>query len=236
MKLLDKRTAADAVKLGIFIVVTTIATALLAITIGNLSFGATKTYKAVFTDATGVVKGDDVRIAGVKVGNVTGVEIHNRTQALVELQGRHRHRGHREHPRDDPLPQPGRASATSRSAEGAGGTGVLRRGRHDPAGAHHTGARPDRAVQRLQAAVRGAVARPTSTSSSYELIQVFQGEGGTLEGLLQHTASVTNTLAARDDVIGDLITNLNQTLADRRRPRRGAVRPASSSCAGSSAG
>ena len=26
---------------------------------------------------------------------------------------------------------------------------------------------------------------------SYEIIQVFQGEGGTLEGLLAHTASVT---------------------------------------------
>ena len=30
---------------------------------------------------------------------------------------------------------------------------------------------------------------------SYEIIQVFQGEGGTLEGLLAHTASVTQTLA-----------------------------------------
>ena len=26
---------------------------------------------------------------------------------------------------------------------------------------------------------------------SYEIVQVFQGEGGTLEGLLAHTASVT---------------------------------------------
>ena len=47
---------------------------------------------------------------------------------------------------------------------------------------------------------------------SYELVQVFQGEGGTLEGLLGSTASVTNTLAARDELIGDLIANLNETL------------------------
>jgi phospholipid/cholesterol/gamma-HCH transport system substrate-binding protein len=47
---------------------------------------------------------------------------------------------------------------------------------------------------------------------SYELIQVFQGEGGTLEGLLGHTASVTSTLADRDQVIGDLLDNLNQVL------------------------
>ena len=37
---------------------------------------------------------------------------------------------------------------------------------------------------------------------SYEIVQVFQGEGGTLEGLLANTASVTNTLADRDEVIG----------------------------------
>ena len=47
---------------------------------------------------------------------------------------------------------------------------------------------------------------------SYELVQVFQGEGGTLEGLLAHTASVTSTLADRDEVIGDLIDNLSLVL------------------------
>ncbi len=47
---------------------------------------------------------------------------------------------------------------------------------------------------------------------AFELIQVFQGEGGTVENLLDRTASVTNTLADRDQLIGDLITNLNQTL------------------------
>ena len=41
---------------------------------------------------------------------------------------------------------------------------------------------------------------------------MFQGEGGTLEGLLAHTASVTQTLAGRDQVIGDLIDNLNEVL------------------------
>ena len=83
MSLLDKRTASDAVKLMVFIVVTTVATSLLVITIGNLSFSAMKEYKAVFSDATGVVNGDDVRIAGVKVGNVEDVEIVDEDKALV---------------------------------------------------------------------------------------------------------------------------------------------------------
>ena len=63
--------------------VTTLATSLLVITIGNISFEGTKEYKAQFVDATGVVKGDDIRIAGVKVGTVKKVEIVDETQALV---------------------------------------------------------------------------------------------------------------------------------------------------------
>src|SRR4051794_25632017 len=83
MKLLDKKTSSDAIKLIIFIVVTTIATGFLVVTIGNVSFASSKEYKAVFSDATGVVKGDDVRVAGVKVGNVENIDVTDRTRALV---------------------------------------------------------------------------------------------------------------------------------------------------------
>ena len=47
---------------------------------------------------------------------------------------------------------------------------------------------------------------------SYEIVQVFQGEGGTLESLLSHTASVTTTVANRDQLVGDLVDNLNEVL------------------------
>ena len=85
MALLDKRTSIDLVKLLIFILVTTLATGVLVVTIGNISFGATRDYRAEFVDATGVVKGDDVRIAGVKVGTVKDVEIVDRDRALVSF-------------------------------------------------------------------------------------------------------------------------------------------------------
>ena len=70
---------------------------------------------------------------------------------------------------------------------------------------------------------------------SYELIQVFQGEGGTLEGLLAHTASVTSTLADRDEVIGDLIDNLTLVLdhvADRDKQLTGLISRSARSCRG----
>jgi phospholipid/cholesterol/gamma-HCH transport system substrate-binding protein len=48
---------------------------------------------------------------------------------------------------------------------------------------------------------------------SLNLVQVLQGEGGTVEELLAKTASLTNTLADRDQVIGRVITNLNSVLS-----------------------
>ena len=47
---------------------------------------------------------------------------------------------------------------------------------------------------------------------SFEIIQVLQGEGGTVNSLLARTASLTSTIADRDAVIGSLITNLNTVL------------------------
>src|SRR5690606_41797348 len=47
---------------------------------------------------------------------------------------------------------------------------------------------------------------------SGEIIQVLQGESGTVESLLRHTGSLTETLADRDRVIGEVITNLNSVL------------------------
>jgi phospholipid/cholesterol/gamma-HCH transport system substrate-binding protein len=48
---------------------------------------------------------------------------------------------------------------------------------------------------------------------AYEIIQVLQGEGGTVAGLLRSTASLTGTLADRDAVIGRVVSNLNAVLA-----------------------
>ncbi|WP_280376424.1 MlaD family protein, partial [Nocardia wallacei] len=61
-------------KLAIFIVVTLFATALLGVTIANYSGGGPE-FKARFTDVTSLNKGDEVRIAGVRVGKVTKVSV-----------------------------------------------------------------------------------------------------------------------------------------------------------------
>ncbi len=216
MSLLDKRTASDAVKLLVFVVVTTVATSLLVVTIGNLSFGPEHEYKAVFSDATGVVKGDDVRIAGVKVGTVKDIDIHERTEALVTFT----------------VDEDAQVTAGTKAAvryrnlvgqryialtQGVGSPSILRDGATIPL------SRTQPALD-LTVLFNGfkplfeALSPQDVNKLSYEIVTVFQGEGGTLESLLAHTASVTSTLASRDQVIGELIENLNEvmvTLGDR---------------------
>ena len=209
-QLLDKKTSIDLVKLVVFIVVTSLATAVLVVTIGNLTFGDSRDYKAEFTDATGVNKGDDIRVAGVKVGTVDEVEIIDRTRALVSFTVDHE------------TSVNGGTNATIRYrnlvgqryislTQEVGDTARL------PAGATIPLERTKPALD-LTVLFNGfkplfqALSPEDVNQLSYEIVQVFQGEGGTLEGLLAHTASVTSTLADRDEVIGDLIDNLNLVL------------------------
>ena len=216
--LLDKKTSIDLVKLLVFVVVTSLATTVLVVTIGNLGFGSSREYSAEFTDATGVTKGDDIRVAGVRVGTVSEVEIIDRSRALVTFSV------------DDDTSVNGGTNAAIRYRNLVGQryislTQEVGDTRRLPDGATIPVSRT-RAALDLTVLFNGfkplfqALSPEDVNQLSYELIQVFQGEGGTLEGLLAHTASVTSTLADRDEVIGDLIDNLSLVLdhvADRDR-------------------
>ena len=210
MSLLDKKTAVDATKLLIFIVITTLATSLLVILIGNLSFSGSREYKAEFVDVTGVVKGDDVRVAGVKVGVVKDVEIHDRTRALVTFTA------------SDETSVTGATNVQIRYRNLVGQrylnlTTAIGDSERLEDGATIPVAQTSPALD-LTVLFNGfkplfqALSPSDLNQFSYEIIQVFQGEGGTLEGLLGHTASVTQTLADRDEVISALIDNLNEVL------------------------
>ena len=78
-------TVAAGVKLGIFTVVSVLVTGLLAVIMGNIGLGAGREYTAIFTNASMLQKGDDVRIAGVNVGEVKEVDHYQRTMAEVRF-------------------------------------------------------------------------------------------------------------------------------------------------------
>ena len=77
------QTWSAGIKLGIFTIVSLLVTGLLAAIMGNIGFGAGEEYKAIFTTASSIEKGDDVRVAGVSVGEVKEVEHYERNNALV---------------------------------------------------------------------------------------------------------------------------------------------------------
>jgi phospholipid/cholesterol/gamma-HCH transport system substrate-binding protein len=209
-KLLDKKTSLDIVRLSIFVVVTTIATALLAVTIGNITFNATTKYRAVFTDAVGLNQGDDIRIAGVKVGQVDKIALYQNTLALVTFSV----------DSDQVVDTSTKATLRYRNlvgnryialSDGVGGGERLKANGLIP---------KERTAPALDLSVLFNGFKPLFTALTpadvnqfaFEVIKVLQGEGGTIESLLAKTASLTTTLADADEVIGSLITNLTSTL------------------------
>ncbi len=195
MKLLDKKTGADSIRLAIFVAVTTVCTALLAVTIGNLSFEAKTRYRAEFTDVTGLNKGDDIRIAGVRVGQIDKIEqplLHN-TRATVRYRNLVGNR------------YIALTEGTKGSAERMRKNEVIGLERTAPAldlNVLFNGFKP----------LFTALTPADVNQFAFEVIKVLQGEGGTVESLLARTASLTTTLADKDKVIGDLIVNLTETL------------------------
>jgi phospholipid/cholesterol/gamma-HCH transport system substrate-binding protein len=73
-------------KLGTFTIFTIIVTFWLASVIGKLSpFDDSYLVKARFTDATGVLNGDPVKIAGVEIGKVVSLEV-TEGEALLQME------------------------------------------------------------------------------------------------------------------------------------------------------
>ncbi|MER7521285.1 MCE family protein [Streptomyces sp. NPDC126499] len=214
-----RSTAPQLVKLGVFAVVTLAATAVLAATIVNFSFTPHETYSAVFSDVTSLEEGDDIRVAGVRVGEVEEIRIKDRNLAEVTFTVS----------RDRPLLTSTRAVIRYRSlvgqryialTEGAGS------GRPLPPGGRIPLSRTEPALD-LNALLGGfkplfAALSPEDVNRlATEIVRTLQGEGGTVRSLLAHTASLTTTLAERDKLIGSVITHLNTVLTtvDRRSTR-----------------
>lgn len=197
----------SAIKLTIFTVVSLIVTGMLVAIMGGFGLGSQTEYKAVFANASELTSGDDVRIAGVVVGKVEDVKIHQGNHALVTFKVKD----------GVPLTQDSRASirflnligdrymSLSEGKEGAprlAPSATLPMSRTTPA------LNLTELFQGFQPLF--AALRPEDVNKlSLNLIQVLQGEGGTVQELLSNTATLTNTLADRDQLIGDVITNLS---------------------------
>lgn len=205
------KTTPAAVKLLIFAVIATLFTGVLAVTISNTQFVATTKYRLIFTDAAGVIPGDEVRIAGVRVGDVESIKLYHGDLAQVTisvLKSEHLPRSTQAQLRYRNLMGQRYVSLTQGSGQGGDlpPNGLVPKEQTTPAldlTALFNGFRP------LLRAIR-----PQDVNQlSYDIIQVLQGEGGTVNGLLAHVSSLTQTLGNRDEVIGRVIDNLDKVIA-----------------------
>ena len=204
-------TISAGIKLGIFTIVSLLVTGLLAAIMGNIGFGAGTTYKAVFSTASMIQKGDDVRVAGVSVGEVKDVEHYKRSQALVTFRVQS----------GVPLTTASRAEIRFLNLVGdrylALEQGSDKEAKPLPADGTLPITQTKPALD-LTVLFNGfqplfqALNPKQVNDLSLNLVQVLQGEGGTVQGLLEKTASLTNTLADRDELIGDVVDNLSETL------------------------
>lgn len=203
-------TTVAAVKLGIFTACSLVVTTVLAMIMGHFGFGSTTQYKALFSSASLIGKGDDVRIAGLTVGSVKDVKIYDRTRAMVTFDVKS----------DVPLTTASKADIRFLNLVGARYLSISQGqpgARRMPAGGTIPMSQTTPALD-LTALFNGfqplfsALEPDQINELSLNLVKVLQGEGGTISELLSRTASLTNTLADRDELIGDVITNLNTML------------------------
>ncbi|MGW0894261.1 MCE family protein [Saccharopolyspora sp. NPDC002578] len=202
---------APLVKLSLFTLVTVLLTALLAMTVAASNVGSTSEYAAKFDDASGLGVGDEVRIAGVRVGEVSSLEVVDGTRALARFEI------------DAARTLPADAVATVKYRNLAGQRylaldAALSPGEPELAAGATLPVEQTRPALNLTALFNGfqpllqALEPGDVNKLSGQLIQVLQGEGGTVESILAHTASLTSTLAEKDQVIGQVIDNLNAVL------------------------
>ncbi|WP_156687914.1 MCE family protein [Mycobacterium sp. Marseille-P9652] len=198
------------IKVGVFAAAMLVVAAGLVVIFGDFRFGAENTYHATFTNVSRLKAGQKVRIAGVPVGAVSGIKLNQDNTIDVEFGVDRRYQ----------LYSSTRAVIRyenlvgDRFLEITSGPGELRK---LPAGgtinSQHT--QPaldlDALLGGLRPVVKGLDADKVNTISS-AVIQLLQGQGGALSDVLANTSAFSTALGQRDQLIGDVITNLNSVL------------------------
>jgi phospholipid/cholesterol/gamma-HCH transport system substrate-binding protein len=194
----------------VFTTVCAFGTFALIMVFAQLRFGSERTFKADFANVSGLKSGQFVRIAGVEVGKVKDIVVNDNNTATVEFSA------------DDTVVLNDGTKALicyeniigDRYVElqdGEGSGRPLRPGDTIPL------ARTQPALD-LDALIGGfrplfqALSPDQVNMLSTQLVQVLQGQGTTINLFLSEAGTLTSALADRDQLIGEVITNLNTVL------------------------
>ena len=204
------RITGTAIKLGAFSLVLLLFTAIIVVVFGQMRFDRTTGYSAIFSNSSGLRAGQFVRASGVEVGKVKDVKlIEGGSKARVDFDV------------DRSLELFEESTASVRYLNLIGDRYLeLKRGDSDrrmPSGGTIPVERTEPALD-LDALIGGfrplfrALDPEKVNTIAQSIITVFQGQGGTINDILDQTASLTSTLADRDQAIGEVIRNLNTVL------------------------
>ena len=197
-------------RLSIFMVVCALGIVGIIAVFGQLRFQHEETYNAVFANVSGLKEGNFVRIGGVEVGKVKKITVNDDATVTVLFSA------------DDSvvLTQGSRAVIRYQNLigdrymaleEGTGSVQQLRPGQTIPLGRTKPALDLEALIGGFRPLLR-ALDPDQVNALTGQLIAAFQGEGTTISSFLAQTASVTNILADRDQLIGQVITNLNTLL------------------------
>ena len=201
------------VKLGIVATVLLLFTALIVVVFGQMRFDRTNSYAAEFNNVSGLRSGQFVRASGVEIGKVKDIKL---------VDGGHRVRVEFDVDHSVPLYQSTTAQVRYlnligdrylelKRGEGEGSDRALPAGGFIPLS--HTSPALD-----LDALIGGfkplfrALDPEKVNNIATAIITVFQGQGGTINDILDQTAQLTSHIAERDEAIGEVVKNLNIVL------------------------
>lgn len=207
----------DRVKFGIFISIASVITGYLVLVTGEIRWGQRDEYKAVFGNISGLREGDQVRVASVPAGRVQEIDVQRDNSVLVTFD------------LDSDIELNRSSTATVRYRNLIGDRFIEL-------------ARPDAEAEPLQP---GSTIKAHRTFSaldldtllngfkplfvglnaqqinelSAQLVQVLQGQRGAISTMLSTLGRVTQNIGSRQQLVGQVITNLDTvlgTIDDRR--------------------
>ncbi|MEE2853284.1 MAG: virulence factor Mce family protein [Actinomycetota bacterium] len=201
------------VKLSIFSVVLLVFTVMIIVVFGQMRFDRTSKYSAEFSNVSGLRAGQFVRASGVEVGKVDTVEL---------VDGGKRARVKFNVDRSIPLYQStsaqiryldliGNRYLELKRGQGEGADKVLPPGGFIPLARTQPALDLDALIGGFKPLFRALDPQKVNTIAT-ALVTVFQGQGGTINDILDQTAQLTNQLGERDQAIGEVIKNLNTVL------------------------
>jgi phospholipid/cholesterol/gamma-HCH transport system substrate-binding protein len=198
------------VKFGAFALVMVLLTASLFFIFGQYQTGSTTEYSALFSEVSRLKTGQTVRVAGIRVGTVNSVSLRPDNKVVVKFDA----------DRGVVLTTGTRAAVRYLNLvgdrylellDGPGSTKVLPAGAQIPIDRTAPALDLDLLLGGLKPVIAGLNPQDVNELTT-ALVQIFQGQGGTLQSLLSETSSFSNALADNNQTVQQLIDNLNTVI------------------------